>query len=344
MEERARRNHGPTQTDVARLADVSQSVVSIVVNDKTHLAIAPATRRRVLDAIEQLGYVPDGTARSLRTRKTATIANVIPDITNPFYPAFERGIHDVAESHDYDLITYNSDGLRAKEVKCLRSVLRGRVDGLIITPFQLTLVDFGPLLDRQVPIVVFGDMAHETSPIPFDRLSVDNVAAARAVVTFLIGRGHSRIGMIAGPPNVPRRESRVRGYRQALKAHRIALEEVLIRGGDFREAGGYQAMWELLKLSPRPTAVFAANDLMAMGALAALREAGLRVPEDVAVAGFDDVFVARLLSPPLTTVAQFPEHLGRRAADMLFDRLAGTAPEEGRHTVMPFELVIRSST
>ena len=170
---------------------------------------------------------------------------------------------------------------------------------------------------------------------------MDNVAAARAAVGYLIGRGHTRIGVLDGlhgPGGV-----RVRGYHQALAEHRIPADESLIREGDFKEDGGYRAMRELLELSPRPTAVFAANDMMAMGALVAIREAGLEIPGDVALMGFDDTPTTRLVTPPLTTVTQFQEKLGRRAAEMLFERLDGTAPEHGRYEEMPYELIVRES-
>jgi LacI family transcriptional regulator len=176
-----------------------------------------------------------------------------------------------------------------------------------------------------------------------DMLIVDNASAARAAVGYLIDRGHTRIGMVAGIVGTPPREGRVEGYRQALADHHIPLDEILIRAGDFTEAGGYEGMQELLKLSPRPTVVFAANDLMAMGALVALREAGIRVPDQMAIVGFDDIPAARLVHPPLTTVAQFPERLGKRAAEMLFERLGGTAPREGRRDIRECELIIRET-
>src|SRR5262249_28014277 len=143
----------PTQADVAQRAGVSQTTVSHVLNNTAAISVPPETRQRILDAIAELGYVPDGTARSLRTRKSYTIASVIPDITNPFYPAFERGIQDVAERQGYDLIMYNTDGVAEKERKSLRSVQRGRVDGVIAVLFHLTADDLRPLLERNVAVV-----------------------------------------------------------------------------------------------------------------------------------------------------------------------------------------------
>jgi LacI family transcriptional regulator len=333
----------PTQDDVARIAGVSQTVVSMVLNDRSLVTISPETRQRVLTAIDELGYVPNGSARSLRTRKTLIVASLIPDITNPFYPAFERGIQDVADANDYDLIAYNSDGNRTKELRCLRSMQRARVDGIIATPFRLTVDDFSPLIADGVPIVVFGELLDEPPSPHIDYLFVDDHAAASELITYLLDRQFRPLGMITDSDEILRRQGRITAYRQVLAERGLLQEEMLVRGDDPTEAGGYAAMRELLVLSPRPRAVFAANDMMAMGAMGAIREAGLRVPEDIAVAGFDDITVARLLNPSLTTVAQFPEHLGRRAAEMLFERLNKTVTGEGRQVEMPYKLMVRAS-
>jgi len=333
----------PTQDDVARIAGVSQTVVSMVLNDRSPVAISAETRQRVLTAIDELGYVPDGSARSLRTRKTLIVACLIPDITNPFYPAFERGIQDVADANDYDLIAYNTDGIRAKELRCLRSMQRARVDGIIATPFQSTAEDFSPLIENGIPVVVFGELESEPASPPFDSLFVNDSAAAGELVAYLLDRGYWPLGMIAASDDHLRREGRTRAYCRALTEMALPQEAMLARGDDPTEAGGYSAMRSLLVRSPLPRAVFAANDMMAMGAMVAIREAGLRVPGDIAVAGFDDIPVANLLNPPLTTVAQFPERLGRRGAEMLFERLNGTVTGEGRRVEMPYELRVRES-
>ncbi|MDQ3227898.1 MAG: LacI family transcriptional regulator [Chloroflexota bacterium] len=339
----ARLRKRPTQDDVARAAGVSQTVVSLVLNDRSLVTISPQTKQRVLAAIDELGYVTDGSARSLRTRKTLIVASLIPDITNPFYPAFERGIQDVADAHGYDLIAYNTDGLRDKELRCLRSVQRARVDGIIATPFQLTAEDFSPLVESGVPVVVFGELASEPANRPFDSIFVNDAAAAGELVAYLLDRDYLPLGMVADAAAHLRREGRTTAYQRVLAERVLPQAELLARGGDPTEAGGYIAMHKLLAGSPLPRAVFAANDMMAMGAMVAIREAGLCVPEDIAVAGFDDIPVARLLNPPLTTVAQFPEHLGHRAAEMLFARLNGSVTGEGRRVEMPYELKVRAS-
>lgn len=333
----------PTQDDVARHAGVSQTVVSVVLNARSAVAISAETRQRVLEAIDTLGYVPDGAARSLRTRKTLLIASLIPDITNPFYPAFERGIQDIADANGYDLTAYNTDGLREKELRCIRSVRRARVDGVIATPFQVTADDFAPLIESGVPVVVFGEMTSDPTQQLIDEIFVNDFAAASELVRYLLARHEMPLMMLGCPEDILRREGRITAYQHIMRERGLGQHELLIRGDDPTEAGGYAAMRTFLGRSALPRAIFASNDMMAMGAMVAIREAGLRVPDDIAVAGFDDITVARLLNPPLTTVAQFPELLGRRAAEMLFDRLNGSVSGEGRRVEMPHQLMIRES-
>ncbi|MFM9106741.1 MAG: LacI family DNA-binding transcriptional regulator [Chloroflexota bacterium] len=340
MSTRVRR---PTQSDVANLANVSQAVVSYVLNDDPSRSVAADTRQRVLAAVAELGYVPDRTARNLRQRRTFTIAGIIPDILNPFYPAFERGVQDVAEAHGYDLITYNTDGVREKELRAVRSVREGRLDGVILTTFHLDLAELLPLVQDGIAVVINGEPGFDPAAAGIDQVQIDNAAAAETIVTWLLRRGHARIGMIAGEEGTFPREGRVRGYTRALANHHIPLDPILLRTAEFSVAGGYDAAGDLLRLDPRPTALFAANDLMAMGAMMRLREAGVRVPEDIAVAGYDDIPAARLVHPPLTTIAQHPERIGRRAAEMIVERLGGTAPPGARRDVLPFDLVIRES-
>lgn len=335
------RKRRPTQADVAKYAGVSQATVSHVLNNSTVIAVPEETRRRVLDAITTLGYIPDRMARSLRTRKTSTIASIIPDITNPFYPSFERGIQDIADQHNYDLITYNTDGMADKERRCLQSILQGRVDGVIVVLFHLKAPDLLPLLDMNIAVVRLEAMRKQPGERPLDNLFVDNVAAADAAARYLLERGHRRIGVIIGehgPGN-----ARLQGYQAAFRAYGLPSDDSLIRSGGFTVQGGIVAAHELLALNPRPTAVLAANDQMAMGALSAARSTGLCVPRDLAVVGFDDIQPAALVSPPLTTVHVPQEQLGRRAAEMLLERLNGTASLSARSEELSAHLVIRES-
>jgi LacI family transcriptional regulator len=331
----------PTQADVARLANVSQAMVSYVLNGSSSVSIPDETRQRIQDAIHQLGYQPNRTARSLRTNKTYTIAAIIPDITNPFYPAFERGIQDVADQCAYDVITYNTDGLADKERKYIQSVQEGRVDGVVAVLFHTSAPGLFPLLDQNIPVVRLEATRKVAGERPLDNIYLDNVAAAQEAVTYLIDKGHRRIGMLAGQEGPT--HYRMIGYANALEAYSIALDKQLIQIGEFNEQGGYSAMRALLALRPRPTAVFAANDLMAMGAYLAIKETGLQIPRDVAVVGFDNIPTAKLVSPPLTTIDQDQREVGRRAAEMLFERLEGRAPAFGRGEERPHRLVIRES-
>lgn len=329
----------PTQLDVARLADVSQATVSQILNLKSELAISAVTKERVASAIAKLGYVPNRAAQSLRSRRTFTIACLIPDVTNPFYPAVERGILDVSNRFGYDLITYNSDGRREKELNFLRLIREGRADGVVGVFFHVNAKNLSELLEAGMPIVRLEAMAKATGNLPLDNVYVDNVAAAEAATNYLISKGHTRIAVI-GRETGPH-FARLRGYRQALLAQ--GLGETVVHAGDFMEEGGYSAMQQLLTASPRPDAVFAVNDLLAVGALMAVCEAGLEVPQDIAIMGFDDIPLAKLMSPTLTTVEQPKRLLGTRAAELLFERLGDSATVVGRSEELPFKLIIRES-
>jgi LacI family transcriptional regulator len=337
----SKRRRRPTQADVARHAGVSQTTVSLVLNNSAVIGVPEETRERVIAAMGALGYIPDRTARSLRTRKTYAIASVIPDITNPFYPAFERGIQDIADQNGYDLITYNTDGLLEKEQRCLRLLQGRQIDGIVAVFFHLTARDLLPLLESGIAIVRLEAVRKQPGDQPLDNVYVDNVAAARVAAEYLITRGHRRIGIIAGHLGPGR--TRLLGYQSGLAAHGLSADQLLIQAGDFTVQSGIDCTNTLLAASPRPTAILAANDLIAMGALSAIRAAGLRVPEDIAVVGFDDIQSAALVSPPLTTVSLFQEQIGRRAAEMLLERLDGTAPAGGRCEELPASLVVRES-
>ena len=329
-----------TQADVARHANVSQAMVSYVVNNNT-ISIPDETRERIQTAMEELGYVPNIMARRLRSSKTFTVAGIIPDITNPFYPAFERGIQDTVEQHGYDLIMVNTDGTAERERKCLNSMLQGRVDGIIGVFFHLGVKELRSLLDQKIYVVRLEAMPKKTGSLPLDNIYIDNVAASRMAVEYLIKQGHSQIGMLTSLEGPAR--FRETGYRETLKAYQMPVDDALISIGAYSEDGGYHAMKKLLEKKPLPSAIFAANDLMAMGAMIAIREAGLSIPDDIAVMGFDNIPAAKLVYPALTTIAQFQHQLGQRAAHMLMERLNNEVPEAGRSESMPYELVIRDS-
>lgn len=335
------RRRRPTQADVARLAGVSQAMVSYVLTNRTTVTIPDDTRQRIVAAIEQLGYLPNSAARSLRTDRTHTIAGIIPDITNPFYSTFGRGIQDIAEQHGYDLVLYNTDGEPDKERKCLRSVEQRRTDGIVGVFFHLHASDLFPLLERGAAVVRLEARAKASGPYPLDNLYVDNRAAAQSAVEYLLGRGRRRIAMLAarvGPGLL-----RIAGYRQALELRGLHYNLALVGYCEFTERGGYEGMQRLLALPEPPDALFASNDMIALGALLAAKDAGLRIPLDLALMGFDDIPMARLVNPALTTVAQFQRELGQRAAELLFERLDQKVLDAGRSIEMPYQIIERES-
>jgi LacI family transcriptional regulator len=330
----------PTQADVARIAGVSQTTVSYVLNGNTTISVPEETRQRILSAAQTLNYVPDYAARSLRTRKTHTIAAIIPDIANPFYPTFARAVQDIARQNNYDLILYNTDELAEEELKCLRSVERGRVDGVIIVPFHSHPDDLCRLIERNMAVVVIGTGEGTYGGI-LNTVGTDDIAVATLAVNHLIEKGHRDIAMIVGTDGPPHR-TRIEGYWRALQAAGIAYQQIA-DGQAFNEGGGYEAMQQILGMAQQPTAVFAANDLMAIGAMRAIKEVNLRIPEDIAIVGIDNIPAASLVLPALTTVNPFPERKGQRAAEVLFQILNGTYPVTGLHEEIPYQLIVRDS-
>jgi LacI family transcriptional regulator len=320
-------------------------MVSYVLNNNTKISVPDETRQRILDAIDELGYVTNKAAQNLRTQRTNMIAIIVPDITNPFHTVFARGVQRAVREQGYEVIMFNTDRNESDERSSLLFLQQGWVDGAIITSLHLQPEELLPVLDKHVALVVQGPniMPDHLNGHPLDSLYVDDIAAAETAVDYLFEQGHTRIGMIAGKVGTPPRLRREKGYRQAHQHYHIEVEEALIMDGDFKEEDGYYAMQELLQVEPPVTAVFCASDLLAIGALTATREANLRVPEDIAIIGYDDIPIARLVSPPLTTIAQFQETMGQRAAEMLLARLNDEAPANGLREKMPFELIRRGS-
>jgi len=332
-----------TQKDVAELAGVSQAIVSHVVNE-TDKAIPEATRQRVLKAMDELSYIPNKAARSLRGQKSYAIACIVPDITNAFFPAFLRGIQSVADSHDYDLIIYDSNTSDVKELHYVRTLGCGHVDGAVAVLFHRDQRIVADLLDKGIHLVTLEQGCPEPDCWLHDVVYVDDINAARKAVSYLIQLGHARIGILSGTAGTPPYRNRLLGYSQALADHGLSFDDLYVRNGDYTEKGGYLEMQALLDLPVKPSALFAANDLMAIGAMLAVQNEGLRVPQDIAIIGFDDIPAAKLVNPRLTTVAQFQDQIGQQAAAILFDRLCGQVSGQPRCVEMPFEIVIREST
>jgi LacI family transcriptional regulator len=329
-----------TQFDVARRAGVSQATVSLVLGASPATTIRAKTSARIREVARELGYAPNHFAQALRTQKTRTVAVVVPDISNPFFPSLLRGVQSVTERAGYDVIAINTDGDCEREQRFLQWSREGRVDGVIGVFFTLHAEDFRPLAAIGVGVVRIESSLRKAGELPIDNISVDNRGAAAAATRYLLDRGHRRIAMIAGPGG-PQGE-RAAGYQLALAERGLAPD--IVNGAEFNEQGGREGALTLLARAERPTAIFAANDLMAIGAMTTLREHGLAAPRDVAIIGFDDIFVARLVTPSLTTVSQFQNDLGVAAAETLLSRLSGAMAPWGTSREMPYKLIERQST
>jgi DNA-binding LacI/PurR family transcriptional regulator len=326
----------PTSHDVAKKAGVSIATVSRVLNDSP--LVTESARRQVLRAVQELNYQPNRTAQRLRAGRSRVIGLIISDIQNPFFTSVVRGIEDLAYQHGYSLVLCNSDEDVQKEQLYIEILSSERVAGVIILPTGIDCC--APLFNLRMPVVM---MDRVVAGFDTDTVVVENVSGAFAATQHLVELGHKRIGLVGAPSGISVGSERQQGYARALAAHGIATGETLIRIGNFKETGGYQAARELLDLNPRPTALFVANNLMTLGALVAIRERGLRIPEDISIIGFDDMPWANLLQPPLTAIAQPTYELGQRAAQLLLARLQDrTKPLV--HECLETRLVVRGST
>jgi LacI family transcriptional regulator len=312
-----------TMRDVALLAGVSQSTVSRVLSEAdSAITISEETYKKVRDAVEQLGYYPNITARSLRQQKTELIAIMIADISNPFYHSIVRAVQDVARGHNYDVLIANTDHIYENERHFCQAMIRRPVDGIIMVPYHQTAESIDILIQRTgAEVVVLGQhIFHPTVDIFH---SDDELATYETVEWLIRDKHHQQIGFIGVPDTKPS-ERRLNGYTQALENAGIPVQEAYIEMGDWTVESGKNAMVKLLALPNRPTAVFACNDHMAIGALNTVVDSGLRVPQDVAIVGFDNIPATTLVRPRLTTVAQHPIEMGQQLAEALFERIEGT--------------------
>lgn len=328
----------PTIKDVARKAGVAPITASRVINQSGY--VSDETRRRVEAAIEDLGYVPNRVARSLRSKQTHTLALVLTDITNPFWTTVARGVEDVASDAGFNVILCNTDETEAKEYDYVRVLLQKQVDGFLLVPAHSAARSVGLILKQNVPLVVL-DREVSTS---VDNVRSDSEGGAYLLTRHLIDLGHRRIGILSGPAAVSTAVERVAGYRRALIEAGLPLEERYIIYGAFTQEGGHRMAQQVLALKPGPTALFAANNFIAIGAFKALREAGLRVPEDMALVAFDDLPSAFTLEPFLTVAAQRAYDMGRRATRRLLDRLGAEPPPGPEEIVLPTDLIVRRSS
>jgi LacI family transcriptional regulator len=330
----------PTMKRIAGELGVSITTVSKVINN--HDDISAETRARVLAKVEELGYRPNAVARSLTLRRTSTIGVVIPDLMHSFFVEVMAGMEAVLSARGFGLLLCSS-GEDVRKERAELSLLRQRqVDGIVIasTSAAGNTDVLTRLVEHGTPIVMFDRDDHPD--VRCDRVLTDDERVGTLATEHLIASGRRAIAHLAGPRIVHARR-REKGYRQALRAHGLKVRpEWVIRGG-FMEADGYQAMTRLLSLRPQADAVFAANDPSAIGAMKAIWDAGLRVPEDIAIVGAGNIALGDLLRVPLTTVSWSRERQGREAAELLLDRIGPNPPAAFRHVIIPPQLVVRRS-
>ena len=323
--------------DIARLAGVSHSTVSRAL--RCSPLIPPETAERIRKIASENGYTASAIGRSLVTRRSEAIGVVVTSIADPFHGEVVTGIEEVANQHGYSVILANSQADPKREMTVARSFQERRVDGILVASSRLGAHYLPLLSELKAPIVLINNQ-HPSGFV--HSVTIDNVDGAYQATRYLIELGHTRIAYLGDKFGVHSDAERFLGFRRAMRKARLRLEKQYVTRGDGKPEGGRQKARDLLALSARPTAIFCYNDMTALGVLDQAAKSGLSVPRDLSVVGFDDLFFAELLQPPLTTVRQPMRELGRRAAELLLALLRGDVPE--RTIVIRGELIARGST
>jgi len=328
----------PTIHDVAKRAGVAPITVSRVINNSGY--VSKGTRQRVETAIAELEYVPNVIARSLRSKRTNTLALVLTDITNPFFTVIARGVEDTASAAGMTVIYCNTDESEVEEEKYLHLLLQKQVDGILLVPACSVSKSVHLIQEQGTPVVV---LDRKVPGLNVDMVRGDSEGGAYQLVKLLLDLGHTHIAALSGPADVSTAEDRVAGYRRAL-AEAGLLDNETVNFGAFTQASGFEMAQKALTQSPRPTAIFAANNFIAYGALKALSEAGLEVPGAVAMVAFDDLPPGLVLEPHLTVASQPAYEMGRQATELLLNRLQAENPEPFQEIILPIELIVRRSS
>ncbi|CAN7493343.1 LacI family DNA-binding transcriptional regulator [Variovorax paradoxus] len=330
-----------TIKDVALRAGVSVTTVSHVVNDTRH--VSAKGRERVEEAIRELGYVPNAMARSLKSNTTSTLGMLIPNSSNPYFAEIVRIVEDRCFGAGYTLVLCNTDDEPRRQSVYLQVLAERRIDGLIVVSTGAGDDDslVTQLHGLRIPTVL---VDREIADPACDLVETAHMQGGLLAVRHLLSLGHKRIACIGGPVGVMPSEQRIEGWRMALaEAGTAPNADALLWRGGFTSQGGYEAMHAILRTEEAPSAVFVCNDLMAIGALRAAHESGVRVPDELSIVGFDDIELSAYTSPPLTTVAQPKERIGALAVDMLLERVGGKR-RDARKVVLQPELRVRAST
>ncbi len=329
-----------TIADVAKHAGVSKMTVSRVINNSGY--ISQETRARVEQAIKDLGYIPNALARSLRFKQTRTIALIVTDITNPFFTTVARGVEDQASEQGFSVIFCNTDESPEEETQYVNVLLQKQVDGLLLVPTggASEIVTF--LNNYTVPFVL---LDRRVPGVEVDVVRSDSEQAAYDGIQHLLQLGHTRIAALCGSSSITSSQERATGYRRAMIDAGLTREaEKRVYFTSFTVSGGYDAARQALAEATRPTAFFAANNFIAIGAMRMLKEAGLQVPQDMSMISFDDLPAAILIDPFLTVIEQRAYEMGRQATALLLDRLHDRGPDEPQEILLPTELHIRRSS
>lgn len=331
----------PTIRDVAKLAGVAPTTVSRVINNKG--CVSQKTRERVEAVIKELGYVPNMLGTSLRFQQTMTLAVVITDITNPFWTTVTRGVEDVAQVNGYSTILCNTDESETKQEQYVQMLLRRRVDGILLVPACSEPASIELIQKQGIPVVVID------RPVPgfdVDVVRADSEEGAYQLTQHLLSLGHRSIAMLAGPKNVWTALDRVKGYKRALEDANIEASDDLIFWGSFTQEAGYEKARIVADMNPRPTAIFAANNFIAIGAMQALKERGLFIPENMALATIDDLptTYTKTIEPFFTVAIQPAKEMGQQATRLLLERIKNPEGTAFQNIVLPTRVIIRASS
>jgi len=334
-----------TIKDIARKAGVSYATVSRALNNKR--GVREATRRRILELASKMSYTPNAIARGLVKKQTLTLGLIIPDITNPFYPEVARGIEDGATEGGFSIFLCNTNWEREREVHYLRLLAEKRVDGIILAPIDdgFEAGEFGPA--GKIPVVY---VCNAPRGAEHSFVVIDNVLGGFLATEHLIRAGHRRIGFVGSTEDSLTIAERLEGYRRALKKHGLQGEKKYIRLGEFKQETGYRIIRSMIADGDYPRAVFAENDLLALGIMQGVKASGLSVPADVAVVGFDDIPFSGFPEVRLTTINQPKYEMGRKAVEILLEQIGGPAgtqplrPVQIRQIYLKPQLVVRESS
>lgn len=328
-----------TIADVAKLAGVSTMTVSRVINNSGYTS--QETRERVEKAIQELGYIPNSLARSLRYKRTRTIGLILTDITNPFFTTLARGVEDAASEHGFSVIFCNTDESSEKEGSYVNILTQKQVDGLLLVPTAGSAESIELFENRGLPFVL---LDRRVPGAEVDVVRSDSEQGAYELVNYLLSIGHQRIAALGGSLEITSSTDRIEGYHRAMEEANLKHETFRTYFSSYSIEGGYQACKKALSVAPRPTALFAANNFVAVGALRALHEVGLRVPADMSLVAFDDLPAMVGLEPFLTIIEQSAYEMGRRGTQLLLERLDGGGSHESQEILLPTQLIIRRST